>query len=122
MGNALRANISGAKVRQEPLKRIRERRMDDQRSTAQIKRLTELAHANGLLVSVAPFDDRGAALVIDDPLDASGAMVQMPASMALALLELIEGEPVLNVREGDQLRQFEHDCLMDLHRIIEAAR
>jgi len=96
--------------------------MDDQRSTAQMKRLTELAHANGLLVSVAPFDDRGAALVIDDPLDASGAMVQMPASMALALLELIEGEPVLNAQEGDQLLQFERDCLMDLHRIIEATR
>jgi hypothetical protein len=96
--------------------------MDDERRAAQIKRLTELAHAIGLLVSVAPFDDRGAAIVINDPLDASGAIVQMPASMALALLELIEGEPVLSVQEGDELRQFERDCLIDLHRIIEAAR
>lgn len=96
--------------------------MDDSRSTAQIKRLAELAHANGLLVSVAPFDDRGAAIVIDDPLDASAAIVQMPASMALALLELIEGEPVLSVQDSDEFRQFERDCLMDLDRIIEAAR
>jgi len=96
--------------------------MDDERRAAQIKRLTELAHATGLLVSVAPFDDRGAAIVINDPLDASGAIVQMPASMALALLELIEGEPVLSLQEGDELRQFERECLMDLHRIIEAAR
>ena len=96
--------------------------MDDGRSTAQIKRLAELAHANGLLVSVAPFDDRGAAIVIDDPLDASAAIVQMPASMALALLELIEGEPVLSVQDSDEFRQFERDCLMDLDRIIEAAR
>jgi hypothetical protein len=96
--------------------------MDDGRSTAQIKRLAELAHANGLLVSIAPFDDRGAAIVIDDPLDASAAIVQMPASMALALLELIEGEPVLGVQDSDEFRQFERDCLMDLDRIIEAAR
>jgi hypothetical protein len=96
--------------------------MDDQRITVQIKRLTELAHANGLLVSVAPFDDRGAAIVINDPLDASGAIVQMPASMALALLELIQNESVLGAQEGDELRQFERDCLMDLDRIIEAAR
>ena len=96
--------------------------MDDGRSTAQIKRLAELAHANGLIVSVAPFDDRGAAIVIDDPLDASAAIVQMPASMALALLELIEGEPVLRVPDSDEFRQFERDCLMDLDRIIEAAR
>ena len=96
--------------------------MDDGRSTAQIKRLAELAHANGLIVSVAPFDDRGAAIVIDDPLDASAAIVQMPASMALALLELIEGEPVLSVQDSDEFRQFERDCLMDLDRIIEAAR
>ena len=96
--------------------------MDDERSAAQIKRLAELAHANGLLVSVAPFDDRGAALIIDDPLDASGTIVQMPASMALALLELIEDESVLSAQEGDKVRQFERDCLMDLDRIIEAAR
>ncbi len=96
--------------------------MDDQRSAAQIKRLAELARASGLLVSVAPFDDRGAAVVIDDPLDASGAMVQMPASMALALFELIEGEAVPGAREGDEFCQFERDCLMDLDRIIEAAR
>jgi len=96
--------------------------MDDQRRAAQIKRLAELAHANGLLVSIAPFDDRGAAVVIDDPLDASGAIVQMPASMALALLELIEGEPMLNAQKGDEVHQFERDCLIDLHRIIEAAR
>ncbi len=44
------------------------------------------------LVSVAPFEDRGAALV-DDPLDASEAIVQMPASMAPSPLELIEGQP-----------------------------
>ena len=95
--------------------------MDDQRNAAQIKRLADLAHANGLVVSIAPFDDRGAALVIDDPLDASRVTVQMPASLALALLELIEGEPVPSVRETDEFRQFERDCLMDLDRIIEAA-
>ena len=94
--------------------------MNDERSAAQIKRLTDLAHANGLAVSVTPFEDRGAALVIDDPLDASGATVQMPASMALALLELIEN--VASVQEADELRQFGRDCLMDLDRIIEAAR
>jgi hypothetical protein len=48
--------------------------MDDERSAAQIKRLAERAHANGLLVSLAPFEDRDAALVIDDPLDALGAV------------------------------------------------
>jgi hypothetical protein len=96
--------------------------MNDERSAAQIKRLADLARANGLVVSIAPFDDRGAALVIDDPLDALGATVRMPASMALALLELIEGEPVPSVQEGGGFRQFEHDCLMDLDRIIEAAR
>jgi hypothetical protein len=96
--------------------------MDDERRTAQIKRLTDLAHANGLVVSVTPFDDRGTALVIDDPLDASGATVQMPASMALALLELIEGEPAPSGPEADECRQFERDCLIDLDRIIEAAR
>jgi len=95
--------------------------MDDERSVDQIKRLSELALANGLLVSVQPFGDRGAALVIGDPLDASGATVQMPASMALALLELIEVQPVPNVKEVDKFRQFERDCLMDLNRIIEAA-
>lgn len=92
--------------------------MDDERSAAQIKRLADLAHANGLVVSIEPFDERGAALVIDDPLDASGVTVRMPASMALALLELIEGEPA----PADELHQFERDCLMDLDRIIEAAR
>jgi hypothetical protein len=96
--------------------------MDDERSAAQIKRLAQLALANGLLVSVEPFDDRGAALVIDDPLDASGATVRMPASMALALLELLEAESARGAPEADELHQFEHDCLMDLHRIIEAAR
>jgi hypothetical protein len=96
--------------------------MDDERSAAQIKRLSELALANGLLVTVQPFDDRGAALVIDDPSDALGATVRMPASMAMALLELIEGEPVPGAQETDELHQFEHDCLMDLDRIIEAAR
>lgn len=96
--------------------------MDDQRSTAQIKRLTELARANGLLVSVEPFDDRGTAIVIDDSLDASGAIVQMPASMALALLERIERETELAAQEGDEFLQFERDCLVDLDRIIEASR
>lgn len=91
--------------------------MDDQRRTSQIKRLTDLAVANGLLVSVTPFDDRGVAVVIDDPLDLTGATVQMPASMALALLDAIEADP-----EMDASRQFERDCLMDLDRIIEASR
>jgi hypothetical protein len=96
--------------------------MNDERGAAQIKRLADLAHANGLLVSVGPFDDRGAALVIDDPLDASGAIVQMPASMALALLERIERETELAAQEGDEFLQFERDCLVDLDRIIEASR
>jgi hypothetical protein len=99
----------------------RESSMDDQRRAAQIKRLTDLAHANGLLVSIAPFDDRGPALFIDDPLDASGASVQMPASLALALLELIEGKVVPSVQDADELRQFERDCVMVLDRIIKAA-
>ena len=70
--------------------------MNDKRATNaahQIQRLADLAHANGLVVSVAPFDDRGAALVITDPLDASGPTVLMPARLAAALFELIEGEP-----------------------------
>jgi hypothetical protein len=96
--------------------------MNDERSAAQIKRLADLAHANGLIVSVEPFDDRGVALVIDDPLDASGATVRMPASMALALLELIESEPVPGPRAADELLRFERECLMDLDRIIAAAR
>jgi len=95
--------------------------MNDQRAAAQIKRLTDLAHANGLIVSVRPFDDRGQALVIDDPLDASAPTVQMPASMALALMELIEADPPLSVQEGVDLLQFERDCLADLDRIIETA-
>jgi len=94
--------------------------MNDERSTAQIKRLTDLAHAKGLVVSVTPFDDRGSAVVIDDPLDTAGATVQMPASMALALLELMEAEPGPSLQ--DEFPQFEHDCLMDLDRIIEASR
>ncbi len=96
--------------------------MNDERTAAQIKRLTALAHANGLIVSVTPYDDRGAAVVIDDPLDASCATVRMPASMALALLELIEAEPTTSAQDTDEFRQFERDCLMDLDRIIEAAR
>jgi len=96
--------------------------MNDERSAAQIRRLADLARASGLVVSIAPFDDRGAALVIDDPLDASGATVRMPASMALALLELIESGAPASVKEGDEDRQFERDCLIDLYRIIEAAR
>ena len=95
--------------------------MNDQRAAAQIKRLTDLAQANGLIVSVRPFDDRGQALVIDDPLDASAPTVQMPASMALALMELIEADPPLSVQEGVDLLQFERDCLADLDRIIETA-
>jgi hypothetical protein len=96
--------------------------MDDQRSAAQIKRLTELAHANGLLVSVGPCGDSGAAVVIDDPLNASGAIVHMPAWMALALLERIEGQPLPTGQREDEFHQFEGDCLMNLDRIIEAAR
>jgi hypothetical protein len=46
----------------------------------------------------------------------------MPASLALALLELIEGEPVPSAQEADDFRQFERGCLMDLNRIIEAAQ
>jgi hypothetical protein len=122
MGNALPAIIFGGTEEERGAETYREIAMDDQRIAAQIKRLTDLAHANGLLVSIAPFDDRGAALVIDDPLDPSGATVRMPASMALALLELIEGEPVPSGQESDDPRQFERDCLMDLHRIIEATR
>jgi len=95
--------------------------MEDERTAAQIKRLTDLAHANGLIVSVNPYDDRGAAIVIDDPLDATGATVRIPASMAIALLELIEGG-VQNVQEAEEFSQFERDCLIDLDRIIEAAR
>jgi len=93
--------------------------MQDERTAAQIKRLTDLAHANGLIVSVNPYDDRGTAIVIDDPLDATGATVRMPASMAIALLELIEGG-MQSVQEAEEPSQFERDCLMD--RIIEAAR
>jgi hypothetical protein len=96
--------------------------MSDERSAAQIKRLTDLAHANGLLVSVTPFDDRGAALIIDDPLDASGVVVQMPASMALALLESIEQEAAPSTTEDGEFSQFERHCLIDLDGIIEAAR
>ena len=96
--------------------------MNDERSAAQIKRLADLAYANGLLVSVGPFDDRGAALVIDDPLDASGATVRMPASMALALLELIDNEPLRGLRGADEFLRFERECLLDLDRIIERAR
>ena len=96
--------------------------MDDERTAAQIKRLTDLAHANGLVVSVTPYDDRGAAVVIDDPLDASSATVRMPASMALALLELIESGPAPSDQEALEVRQFERECLMDLDRIIESAR
>jgi hypothetical protein len=66
--------------------------MDDERSAAQIKRLANWRTLRAFLVSVAPFEDRGAALV-DDPLDASEAIVQMPASMAPSPLELIEGQP-----------------------------
>ncbi len=87
-----------------------------------IQRLADLAHANGLVVSAAPFDDRGAALVITDPLDASGSTVLMPASLAAALLELIEGEPVPRFQEALERLQFERECLLDLDRIIEAAR
>ena len=111
-----------AQQREQSCATIEGSAMNDERTAVQIKRLTDLAHANGLVVSVTPFDDRGAAVVIDDPLDASGATVQMPASMALALLELIESGPVPSVQEADELRQFERECLMDLDRIIEAAR
>jgi hypothetical protein len=76
------------------LRLYREKAMDEARRTTQIKRLSELALANALLVSVEPFDDRGPALVVDDPLDASAVSVRMPASPALALLGLLEGEPV----------------------------
>ena len=96
--------------------------MDDDRSAAQIKRLVDLAQANGLLVSVGPFDDRGAALVIDDPLDLAGATVRMPASMALALLEMIERQAVPGLQGADEFLRFERECLMDLDRIIESAR
>jgi hypothetical protein len=95
--------------------------MEDERTAAQIKRLTDLANANGLIVSVNPYDDRGAAVVIDDPLDATGATVRMPVSMAIALLELIEGE-VQSAQQAEESRQFERNCLMDLDRIIEASR
>jgi len=95
--------------------------MSDPRSAAQIKRLTDLALTNGLIVSVTPFDDRGVTLMIEDPLDASGATVRMPASMALALFELIETEPVPTAHESEEFVQFERDCLADLGRIIEAA-
>jgi len=44
----------------------------------------------------------------------------MPASMALALLELIEAAPGPSLQ--DEFPQFEHDCIMDLDRIIEASR
>jgi hypothetical protein len=99
--------------------------MNDERASNaadQLRRLADLAHANGLVVSVAPFDDRGAALVITDPLDASGSTVLMPARLAAALLELIEGEPVPSFQEALELLQFERECLLDLDRIIEAAR
>ena len=95
--------------------------MVDERTAAQIKRLTDLAHANGLIVSVNPYDDRGAAILIDDPLDAAGATVRVPASMAIALLELIEGG-MLSVQEAEEFSQFQRDCLMELDWIIEAAR
>lgn len=133
MRNALTAIIYGATEggREKPKRSTANRScsihrensaMNDERTSAQIQRLTDLAHANGLIVSVTPFDDRGDAVVIDDPLDASGATVQMPASMALALLELIDAEPTPNAQNTDEFRQFERDCLMDLDRIIEAAR
>ena len=96
--------------------------MNDERSAAQIKRLADLAHANGLLVSIGPFDDRGAALVIDDPLDAAGATVRMPASMALVLLELIESESERGLQGAKEFQLFERECLLDLDRIIERAR
>jgi hypothetical protein len=97
-------------------------KMNDERTAAQLKRLADLAYANGLLVSVGPFDDRGTALVIDDPLDASGATVRMPASMALALLELIEAESERSFQGADEFLRFERQCLLDLDRIIERAR
>ena len=99
--------------------------MNDERAsnaTHQIQRLADLAHANGLVVSVAPFDDRGAAIVITDPLDASGPTVLMPARLAAALLELIEGEPVPSFQEAFERLLFERECLLDLDRIIEVAR
>jgi len=94
----------------------------DERTAAQIKRLSELAKASGLLVSVGPFDERGTALVIDDPLDMAGATVQMPASMALALLELIENEALSGLQGADEFLRFERECLLDLDRIIERTR
>jgi hypothetical protein len=96
--------------------------MNDERSAAQVKRLAELAHASGLLVSVEPFDDRGTALVIDDPLDPSAATVRMPASMALVLLELIESAPERGLQGTEEFLQFERECLLHLDRIIEQAR
>ena len=96
--------------------------MNDERNTGQIKRLTDLAHAKGLVDSVTPFDNRGSAVVIDDPLDTGGASVQMPASMAMALLEVIEDKPGLRAQQGGEARQFQRDCQMDLDRIIETSR
>ena len=98
--------------------------MNDKRTSnaGPIQRLADVALGNGLVVSVAPFDDRGAALVITDPLDASGSTPLMPARLAAALLELIEGEPVPSFQEAFELLQFERECLPDLDRIIEAAR
>jgi hypothetical protein len=46
----------------------------------------------------------------------------MPAWLAAALLELIEGEPAPSFQEALELLQFERECLLDLDRIIEAAR
>jgi hypothetical protein len=121
---ALRQRASKSLRRWTPLRAVDAAvtKMNDERSAAQIKRLADLAHANGLLVSVGPFDDRGAALVIDDPLDASGATVRMPASMALALLELIETEPERGFQGADEFLRFERECLLHLDRIIERAR
>jgi hypothetical protein len=121
MGNALAATIQW-RAASAAKPSIGGSVLSDERSAAQIKRLTDLAHANGLIVSVAPFGDRGPVVVIDDPLDASGATVRMPASMALALLELVEAEVVPGSQETDEFRQFERECLMDLDRIIEATR
>jgi hypothetical protein len=55
-------------------------------------------------------------------LDTAAASVQMPASMAMALLEVIEDKPGLRAQQGDEARQFQRDRQMDLGRIIETSR
>ena len=76
---------------QQPCPGGKEVAVEDERSAAQIKRLAERAHANGLLGSRRSKTGT-LPLSLMTPWTHQKRS-QMPASMALPLLEQIEGEP-----------------------------